>query len=237
MLATAFSAWAFTVAAMASAGPAHGALDVSHFSVTASDTRAGAHPNLRVAVKLSDPASGLKDLALHLPAGLTAIRSAIPYCSQKRLLADLCPRKSKAGSITVVGQAFGFTLALTRRIYNVRPTGAEALRLAVPIFGTVSRPGLAAELPVTLRPDRGLDMAVTGLPREVNGIAIQVKELSFTIRGLAISPRKKGGKKRPFLTNPRSCEPATSRLDVTSHSAPGVVIPRSSTYVPTGCGI
>jgi hypothetical protein len=218
------------------AGPAEAAVDVSHFSVTPSTTEAAGHPNLRVSARFGEPTAGLKDIAFHLPAGLTANPGAIPFCSRKLLRADLCARGSKAGSITVVGVAFGFELAVTSRIYNLRPVAAERLRLAVPFSGSASRPGLAAELPVTERPaDRGLDMAVFGLPREVAGVAVRIKEISFSFRGVARSRVRKRLRKKAFLTNPPNCSPATSVLELTSHDAPTTIITRTSSFTPTGC--
>lgn len=224
------------VMALASPSATEAAFDVSHFSVAPSTTQARGHPNISVSITFADPNAGVKDIALHLPAGLSASRSAIPFCPRKRLLADLCPARSKVGSITIVGQAFGFDLALTRKIYSVRPAASEWLRLAVPIFGTYSKPGLAAELPVTVRPDdRGLDMSVTGLPREVGGIAVRVKAVSFRLRGVATSKVKKRLRRRSFLTNPPSCTPATSVLEITSQEVPARVISRLSSFTPTGC--
>jgi hypothetical protein len=212
------------------------AVDVSNFSVTPSTTQAGGHPNLQVSVSFSSPSSGVKDLALHLPAGLTANPAAIPFCSRKRLLANLCSSKSKAGSITGVGEAYGFEIAVTRAIYNVKPGASERLRLAVPIFGSFSRPGIAAELPVTERPDRGLDMAVAGLPQEVNGFAIHIKRVSLRIRGEVRTRVGKRLRTRAFLTNPLVCTPATTVLELTSHDVPPATVSRTSAFLPTGCG-
>jgi hypothetical protein len=227
------------VSIIAAAAPigAWASVDVSHFSVTPSTTRAGGHPNLRVSLKFTEPSTGLKDIALHLPAGLTANPSATPFCPRKRLLADLCPGTSKVGSITVVGVAFGLELPVTRSIFNLRPGPAERLRLAVPIYGSASRPGIAAELPVTTRPaDGGLDMAVIGLPREVGGIAIRIKEMGFRLKGVARARVKRKLRRKAFLTNPSTCLPATSVLELTSHDAPAVTVVRTTAFTPTSCG-
>jgi hypothetical protein len=224
--------------AAAGATQASAAVDVGLFSVAPSTTTAGGHPNLRVSVRFTDGSSGLKDIALHLPGGLAANPRAASFCRPKRLAADLCPPQSKVGSVTVVGVAFGLELTVTRKIYNVRAKPGERLRLAVPIFGSLRRPGIAAELPVTARPaDGGLDMAVTGLPREVNGISVSIKEVGFSFRGVVRTRTKKRRlRTRAFLTNPLACAPATSVLDVTSHDAPSQKIVRTSVFTPTGCG-
>ena len=90
----------------------------------------------------------------------------------------------------------------------MRPRAAERLRLGVPITGTFSRPGVAAELPITQPPGTtGLDMSVTGLPSEVGGIPIRVKELGVSIKGLARVKTKRAIRKRPIRTNPVRARP------------------------------
>jgi hypothetical protein len=225
---------AILTTALASVPSARATATVSQFSVTPSTTQAGGHPNVRISTVFSEP-TGLKDVALHLPPGLTANPAAIPFCPRRRLLADLCSVSSKAGSIRVVAVAYGLELPVTREIFNVRPRPAERLRLGVPITGTYSQPGVAAELPITQRPGTtGLDMAVTGLPGEVRGIPIRVKELGLSIKGLARTRKKRAIRKRPFLTNPVSCTPATSVLNVTLQDAV-TALTASSSFTPTGC--
>jgi hypothetical protein len=232
---TVMAATALAVAIVAP-GPASAAVDVSHFSVSPSTAAAGGHPNLSVSIQFGEQSSGLKDVAFHLPAGLTANPRAIPFCSRRLLLADLCASRSRAGTITVVGIAYGLELAVTRRIYNVRPAPAERVRLGVPIFGSLSRPGLAAELPLTERPlDTGLDMAIRGLPQNVGGVAVRLKEVSFTLKGVSRTRVKRKLRTKPFLTNPAVCLPATFVLEMTSYDAPGTAITRSSGFTPTGC--
>jgi hypothetical protein len=230
-----FAAFALLVAVLGTAS-ANAAPDVAHFSVTPSTTQAGSHPNLQVSIAFAAPTSDVRDFALHLPTGLTANPAAIPFCPRKRLLAGLCSSRTKVGLITLVAEAFGFELPVTRKIYNVRPVGTERLRLGVPIYGTFSRPGVAAELPVTERPaDKGLALTLTGLPQEVNGYRIRIKRLDIWIRGTARTRIRKRLRTRAFLTNPRTCTPATSVLELTSHDVPPVTIRRESTFTPTGC--
>jgi hypothetical protein len=231
-----FAAVAAVLAGVLPTASAHAAPDVSQFSVTPSTTQAGGHPNLQISTSFSSPSSGVKDFALHLPAGLSATPTAIPYCTRKRLLADICSPRSVAGSITAVGEAYGFDVPVSRKIYNVRPVASERVRLAVPILGSLSRPGIAAELPVTERPaDKGLDMVVSGLPQQVNGLPIRVKRLSIRLRGTVRTRVRKRLRTKAFLTNPRTCTPATSVLEVTTHEAPTATITKTSAFTPTGC--
>jgi hypothetical protein len=218
-----------------SATSAEAAATVSGFAVTPSTTQAGGHPNLSVTVAFSEP-TALSSLALHLPANLTADARAIPFCSRKSLLADFCSTGSRVGSITVVAVAYGIELPVKREIYNTRPGPTVRLLLGVPIVASYGGTGVAAELPVTERPqDKGLDIAITGLPSEVAGIPIRLKSASLWIKGVSRTRTGKRIRKRPFLTNPALCTPARSGLDVTLHDTAATMLTASSSFTPTGC--
>jgi hypothetical protein len=224
-------------AALVLASPARAALDVSAFSVTPSTTRAGDHPTLSVSVAFNPPTSDVKAIALHLPAGLVASSRAAPYCPSRRLITDLCPLETKVGSVSLTGIALGFEAEAVRNIYNVKPVGAEALRLGVPVFGTASRGGVALVLPVTRRPqDNGLDITVAGPPREVAGYSVAIKAVSLRIRGTVRRRGRGSGRRRALLTNPRSCGAATTTLEVTAYQGPPAVFTKTSAFTVTGCG-
>jgi hypothetical protein len=236
-LRVAVAAAAALTAVLALASPAVAALDVSAFSVIPSTTRAGDHPTLNVSVAFNPPTADVKAIALHLPAGLTANARAAPFCRSRRLVADLCSLEAKVGSVSLAGVALGFEAEAVRNIYNVKPVGTEALRLGVPVFGTVSRGGVALTLPVSRRPqDNGLDIAVAGPPREVAGYSIAIKSVSFRIKGTIRKRTKRGSvRRRAFLTNPRSCGPATSTLDVLAYQGPPAAVTRTAAFTLTGC--
>jgi hypothetical protein len=217
-------------------GTADAALGISQFAVTPSTTQAGGHPNLSVSFLLAEPSTAVKDVAVHLPAGLSASSAAIPFCTHRRLVRNLCLPKSKAGSLDVTIVLYGIDFLVTRSIFNVRPIAAEPLRLGVPILGSFSQPGVAAELPVVERPgDGGLDMAIKGLPSEVAGYPVRLKSMTVRIKGVARTRIKKRIRKRPFLTNPASCTPATSVLEITTQEAAAVPLTSSSSFTPSGC--
>ena len=225
---------ALVTAVWASPAIAHASPTLSGFSVSPSTLQAGGHPDLRVSASFTEPAT-LQNVSLHLPAGLTANPSAIPLCSRKRLLANLCSPATKVGSITVVGVAYGLDLPVTKKIYNVRTRAGEKLRLGVPIIGSYSQPGIAAELPVTERPaDKGLDLAVTGLPSNVGGIPVRIKQVSFWLKGVARKRKHRKTVTRAFLTNPSSCGAATSALEVTLHETP-TPLTAAVSFTPSGC--
>ncbi len=222
--------------AAAAPGAANAALSVSSFSVTPSTTQAGGHPDLNLSFSFGEPGA-VKDVALHLPPGLSANPRAIPFCSRARLVRNLCPPSSKVGSLTVTAVAYGFEVPVARNIYNASPIGTERMRLGVYVFASSpGRPGIAAELPAVERPgDRGLDMTVTGLPSEVGGIPVRLKNVTAKIRGLVRVRIKRKVRQRPFVTNPLSCTPATSLLAVTPRDAPTTSLTSSSSFTPSGC--
>ena len=208
------------VAALAP-GTAAAAVGISQFSVTPSTTQASGHPNLSVSFSLAEPSTAVKDVAVHLPAGLSASSAAIPFCTRRRLVRNLCLPRSKAGSLDVTVVLYGIEFPVRKDIFNVRPVAAEPLRLGVPILGSFSRPGIAAELPLVERPgDRGLDMAIKGLPSEFAGYPVRLKSVSVRIKGVARTRVRKKVRTRAFLTNPAACTPATSILEITPRSPP-----------------
>ena len=202
-----------------SPGLAGAALDVTEFSVTPSDPR-GRPPEPRRVDDVRRPERRHQGHRASPAGRIESRRARDPFCPRKRLLADLCPSRTKVGKITVAAEVLGFDVTATNVIFNGRPVGAESVRLAVPIYGSLSRPGIAAELPVTKRPaDGGLDLAVRGLPSEVGGIRPLIKRVSFTLQGLARVRVKGRLRERAFLTSPSTCTAATSVLEVTSQVA------------------
>jgi hypothetical protein len=213
----------------------HAAPGLSSFSLTPSTTQAGGHPNVALSFSFGEATTGVTAVAVHLPPGLSANPRAFPFCSQGRLVRDMCPAKSKVGSLRVTAVAYGFEVPVTSDIYNVAPVARDRVRLGVPIFVSYSGPGLTVEVPVVERPDTGLDLTVTGLPREVAGMPVRLKNLTASIRGAARTRVKKKVKRTPFLTNPGSCSPATSVLEVTVQDMPASPLTSSSAFTPSGC--
>jgi hypothetical protein len=210
------------------------AVDVSSFAVTPSTTAASGHPNLTIAVRFAQPASGVKDLAVHLPAGLTANPRAFAYCSRADLIRYLCAANSRLGSITVVAVAYGLEFPFSANLYNLRPRPTERVRVGVPI--PTLKQVFAVELPIRERPaDHGLDFTVSGLPQEVAGVTVRVSELSISIRGTLRRKVRKHWRRRAFLTNPSACVPALSSLDLTWYDPPGAMVTTTSSFTPTGC--
>jgi hypothetical protein len=230
LLALAACALLVGLGGLASAAPG-----VSRFSVTPSTTQAGGHPNLDIVISFDPPSSDVRQIALHLAPGLTTNGRAAPFCPRSRLLADLCDLRTKVGSVRLAGEALGFQAEAARNIYNLAPVGKERLRLGVPVFGSLSRGGLALILPVTTRADGGLDLTVAGPPREVAGYAIRIKEIGLRIRGVVRKRVRRRVRLRSLLTNPSTCTPAGSVLEVLSYDVSAPPVTMTSSFTPTGC--
>ena len=82
---------------------AQAALNVSSFSMTPSTTKVRGHPDLNVSESFDPPTADIKEIVLHLPAGLTANARAAPFCSRSHLVTDLCPLQTKVGKVGLVG--------------------------------------------------------------------------------------------------------------------------------------
>jgi hypothetical protein len=217
------------------AGSASALPTVSRFSVTPSTTQAGGHPSLDMVITFNPASSDVRQAALHLPAGLTANARAAPFCPRRRLVADLCDLRTKVGSVRLAGEALGFEAEAVRNIYNLEPIGSERMRFGVPVFGSLSRGGVALFLPVRARPDGGLDLTVAGPPREVAGYPILIKEIEVRIRGTVRTRVKRRLRTRSLLTNPGTCTPANSSLEVLSYDTAAPAVTMGSSFTPTGC--
>jgi hypothetical protein len=218
------------------ATPAQGVLSVSSFSMTPSTTRASGHPDLKVSESFNPPTADIKEIVVHLPGGLTANTRAAPFCPRRYLSGDLCPLETKVGEVRLVGVALGLEAEVARNIYNLKPSGPERLRLGVPLFGTVSpgRPPLV--LPVRERPDdHGLDVTVAGPPREVAGYSLGIKEITFRLKGTVRARIKGRLRRRALLTNPGSCGPASTVLDIVAYEGPPPRLTKVSTFTVRGC--
>jgi hypothetical protein len=216
------------------ATPAQGALSVSAFSMTPSTTRAGGHPDLKVSVSFNPPTADMKEIVLHLPSGLTASTRAAPFCSRRYLVVDVCSLETKVGEVRLVGVALGLEAAVAMNIYNLKPRGPERLRLGVPLLGSPG--GAPLVLPVRERPqDRGLDMTVAGPPREVAGYSLGIKEVTLRLKGTVRARIRGRLRRRALLTNPASCGPASTALDVVAYEGPPPRLTKVSTFTLTGC--
>jgi hypothetical protein len=239
---------------------------LSAFSIEDSDaeaqpyTQAGGHPFMlttRVALNtntdsfghVEGPAGTVKDIRVHLPAGLIGNPHAIPQCSRYDSERRRCNAASEIGSITVnlVGVA---SEPSTAPLFNVVPPRGVAAEFSARfsqlanafIVGSVrtgSDYGIDANsLNIsTVGPVAGAVVRIWGVPAD----PIHDEERrcpSSTEEKYELPPCASSAPVRPFLTNPTSCSgrPLVVGLEADTYQAQGAFAQRS-TEMPgmTGC--
>jgi hypothetical protein len=206
------------------AAPAQAAIGVTDVTAVPSTTQAAAPSSFSLGFRLSDPGQQVKDLTIHLPPGLVGNPLAQPACPVADFTADRCAAATAVGSSQVNADPLNLTIDGT--IYNLVPRTGEPARLGI-VYRNPAISSLFVQSAVALRPDGGLDSIIKDLPKQalVGGVlpsATTVKGISLTLRS-------------SFITNPTSCAPAPSRVDVTSYVAPGTVASGEASFTPTGC--
>lgn len=212
------------------ASPAQAAFGVGSLTVSASDTRAGAHPNVEIASTLTDAGDSLRDVTVRLPRGLVGNPAATAArCTAEQFAAYACPAASKVGetdattNLGVLGTADG-------DVFNLVPREGEPARLGLALrarFLGIGIDELPLEAAVALAPDdQSLVTTIRDIPDSAGGIPITVTGLSLTLNGVAPSGT-------PFLTNPTTCTPAVTTMTVASRA--GTSGSASREFVPTAC--
>ena len=224
-------------ASAAMAAPAQATLSVSALSVTPSTTQAGGTagqpgPNITIAAQFSTPnGDSPKDLTIALAPGLLANPTVVPPCRAKSFNAGLCPASSQIGSGYITGTApgFGLTLSLPTDAYLIQPTGSEVARLGLIVY-FFGFPVVTQSAPISIRttPNVGIDIPLSSIPNQLDGIGVIVNSLKLTIDGTV------NGK--TFTRNPTSCSAATTTVTVDSYGAPSTSTSQQSAFTPTGCG-
>jgi hypothetical protein len=224
---------ALALAAMAA--PAHATISLSSFSLTPSTTQAGGSssqpgPNLTLDATFSTTNRDTpKDATLALAPGVLANPSVVPLCSTQSFQSGHCPDASRIGHGYTTGTArdFGFTLSLPTDAYLIQPQGIEPARIGL-IVTFFNYPVATESAPVTIRnsPNVGIDLPLTGLPNNLDGVRVIIDGLHLTIFGSV------GG--QSFTRNPTSCGLATSTLTVDSYGS-SAQLTSGSPFTPTGC--
>jgi hypothetical protein len=236
---------------------------VDSLTVTSTDDRAGAHPDLTTAFSfttVNDPVWGdrpvapFKTVRLSLPAGLVGDAAHVPQCPAaifgSALISGVCPDETQVGvavlDVDLVG--FGYS-TYTFPVFNVAPADDEPAS-----FGfLVIIPGV--KMGFRVRPgDGGLDTVIQGVNQ-----GARVRAQALTLWGVPADPSHDGMRascmdvagggpspgctrslstpRVPLLRNPTACEPMTTKLSVASWTAPGTFVSKQvTTPAPTGCG-
>src|SRR5690349_23247915 len=77
------------------------AFGISALSAAPASTQAGGHSAFSVSLTFSAPADGLRNLTVHLPAGLVGNPRATTPCTHAQFDTDACPASAQVGTTTV----------------------------------------------------------------------------------------------------------------------------------------
>jgi hypothetical protein len=136
----------------------------------------------------------VRDIWVELPQGFVGAAGAAPRCalSQLQPLAEQCPKRSRVGTVTIIGGAG----VVTKELYNMVPEGGYPAAFAFKYINTsvVNYP--------QLRPrsgDYGLNITVPGAG------AYNITGASVTLFGVPSQRNGQGGQAIPFLSNQSDC--------------------------------
>lgn len=210
------------------AAPAQADLTVSNVKAAPADTKAGAHSDFTLSFDLGGSES-IKDLDVNLPAGLLGNPNNATRCTQAQFDGDACPAESQVGTQTVNVTVFGAIPSdASGVVYNLVPPADKAepaqlgIKLTPPVGGTQH---LRSD--VSIRPsDSGLTSTIRGIPNTISGLPIHINSISLTLSA-------QSGAKKPFMTNPTSCDPANTTLHAVGDS--GGAADGQAGFTPTAC--
>jgi hypothetical protein len=193
-------------------------------SLQPDDLQAGGHPDVEISVTFTGSENPDR-MVVRFPPGLLGNPQATPRCPLATFRTANCPGNTAVGSVGGSATVLGLPAPVSGSVFNLEPEPGEPARLGV--FVSPLGIGLLPvrnEAAISLRPDGGLDSTITGI---AGGLPLGAKlnSLTLTLFGTAGS--------EPFMTNPTSCQAATTILEAAP--AGGATVQRSSTFTPEGC--
>jgi hypothetical protein len=216
---------------------AQAALGLANPVAKPDNLQAGAHPNFTLSFDVTG-GDQLKDLTTALPPGLVGNPTAAGYCVPSQLMNDACPANSKIGaasSVVTVHLAVDVQVTATGDVYNMIPQGSDPATLAV-VLRTTNVPPILSSDPVVLighasarTTDFGLNTTITDIPHTAHvtllGGIQQNPELHIDSSSLTLFSS--------FMTNPTSCNLATTTISADSYQGSAESVQAS--FTPTNC--
>lgn len=191
-----------------------------------STSQAGADTALGTVVKVPAGSQSLTALDLTMPKGLLGRLTAAPQCALDRAAAGTCDDASLVGTVTAKAGVASAPYPVLGRVYLTAGDGAGAIAgLAFVLPAKVGPIDLGqvvtlSKLQIT-GPDLRLRIIAEGIPTQVKGIPLQIRELAITID-------------RPGLAlNASSCEARSATASFVG--AGGATATASAPYQATGC--
>jgi hypothetical protein len=191
--------------------------------VSAASTAAG-RPAGAVTLDVSRP-DGAEDIArvtTQLPPGLAGSLKGVPVCPEAAANAGACPAETRVGSVSALAGSGDAPVGLSGTVSLTGPYDGGLAGLAIAIPGKVGPVDLGTVIVragIALRPDGGLNVRTSALPRLVGGVPVSIRSLALTLD-------------RPgFILNASSCAPQQVRavLDGANGSTAAVTAPYQAT--------
>ncbi|MBJ7458802.1 MAG: hypothetical protein JHD02_06430 [Thermoleophilaceae bacterium] len=238
----------FTLAAvmlLVVSSQANAAYTVPTFSVTAAPAQAAGHPKLTISIDPdaanADSSGGddLRDLSITAPPGLQFNQAAATTkCTSTQLAADKCPPASVVGTVSVKWRRSSISsVTMTGQVYVMTtPSGANTASLGFMTRATgykkLSFTGAVSNaLPVA----QPTSVSFTLIPRQIQSSFGTKLNATIDKIDLVLNAKANSSQSGPYFTlNPSSCTAATTQATLTSYA--NVVVGKSSSFLPTGCG-
>jgi hypothetical protein len=192
----------------------------------AADSTAAGRPAGAVTLEVSRP-DGSEDLArvtTLLPPGLAGSLKGVPVCSDAAAGAGACPANTRVGSVTALAGSGDAPVTLGGTVSLTGPTdgGLAGLAIAIPgKVGPVDLGTVVVRASIALRPDGGLTVRTSPLPRLIGGVPVSIRRLGLTLD-------------RPgFILNASSC--AAQQVTAILDGADGGQATVAAPYQATDC--
>jgi hypothetical protein len=199
---------ALPVALLFAAPAAQADITVSNVSAKPANVKAGANSDFTLSFELGGSET-IRDLDLNLPAGLIGNPNNAAQCSQADFESDSCPPQSQVGTQVVNVTVGGLiTMDANGTVYNLKPDKPEPAQLGIKLNPPPPAAPQHLKSDVTVRPsDSGLTSTIRNIPNTLNGLPLHINKITLTLQA-------QSGAKKPFMTNPTSCDPAPTTLHV-----------------------
>ena len=246
-------------------GPALASQAIDSFSVTSSDSQAGAHPDLGMSFSLDSPGQpeAARNVIVNTPAGIFGNPHAITQCTSVDFALLQCPSNSQAGLITVYANYKGDPNRLmgTAPIFDRAPEGEQTALFSF----IVPNLGVPVSIPVAVRTggDFGLRFTVSELTQLAPLSAADITFWGFPADPIHDADRFRRGAPeepagcpslpdtscngepipaallvRPLINNPSVCsgQPLEATIDVQTYQDPSHLSHDEAAYpATTGC--
>jgi hypothetical protein len=175
-------------------------------------------------VSRPDGSQDLSRVTTEMPPGLAGSLKGVPVCGDAEAAAGACPAASRVGSVSSLAGSGDAPVSLAGAVYLTGPFDGGFAGLAIVIPGKVGPVDLGTVIvrgSIALRPDGGLTVRTTALPRLIGGVPVSIRQLALTFD-------------RPgFILNASSC--AAQAVRAVLEGVDGATATVEAPYQATDC--